>query len=413
MTCHNAIIPVMNIVLLEDDIALNKAIRKVLELDGHYVDSFFNGKEIMNALDKRYDLYILDINVPYMSGLDILDSILLQNKRSKVIMISSNTDIQSIQKAYDIGCVDYLKKPFHIAELRAKINHLEIPTAHLYTSIKLKKNARTLTKKEAKLLNLLLDHLGLVVNYGMIDNYVYESKTMTMDALRALVRRLREKLAYDIIENVVDQGYRVSHIPNIPHKETGTKVQEHINALRRENSLLKMEKEILLKKSTTDPLTGLYNRIKIQEIFLHEQQHFIQNDDQLSVILLDLDNFKSINDRFGHNIGDKYLQALAKTLMKTFRTIDIIGRWGGEEFIILLPKTSLDEAKEISARLKEQINAINCPRLGLQTASYGLTTLMENDTLSSFVGRADKALFNAKEAGKNRIEVSDVPGEKH
>jgi diguanylate cyclase (GGDEF)-like protein len=403
----------MNIVLLEDDIALNKAIRKVLELDGHYVDSFFNGKEIMNALDKRYDLYILDINVPYMSGLDILDSILLQNKRSKVIMISSNTDIQSIQKAYDIGCVDYLKKPFHIAELRAKINHLEIPTAHLYTSIKLKKNARTLTKKEAKLLNLLLDHLGLTVNYEMIDNYVYESKTMTMDALRALVRRLREKLAYDIIENVVDQGYRVSHIPNIPHKETGTKVQEHINALRRENSLLKMEKEILLKKSTTDPLTGLYNRIKIQEIFLHEQQHFIQNDDQLSVILLDLDNFKSINDRFGHNIGDKYLQALAKTLMKTFRTIDIIGRWGGEEFIILLPKTSLDEAKEISARLKEQINAINCPRLGLQTASYGLTTLMENDTLSSFVGRADKALFNAKEAGKNRIEVSDVPGEKH
>jgi len=413
MTCHNAIIPVMNIVLLEDDIALNKAIRKVLELDGHHVDSFFNGKEIMNALDKHYDLYILDINVPYMSGLDILDSILMQNKRSKVIMISSNTDIQSIQKAYDIGCVDYIKKPFHIAELRAKINHLQVSEADLYTSIKLKKNARTLTKKEAKLLNLLLDHLGLVVNYGMIDNYVYESKTMTMDALRALVRRLREKLAYDIIENVVDQGYMVSHIPNIPHKEAGTKIQEHINALIRENSLLKMEKEILLKKSTTDPLTGLYNRIKIQEIFLHEQQHFIQNGVQLSMILLDLDNFKSINDQYGHNIGDKYLQALAKTLNKTFRTVDIIGRWGGEEFIILLPKTSLDEAKEIAARLKEQINAMKCPTLGIQTASYGLTTLMGDDTLSSFVGRADKALFNAKEAGKNRIEVSDVLEEKY
>ena len=413
MTCHNAIIPVMNIVLLEDDIALNKAIRKVLELDGHHVDSFFNGKEIMNALDKHYDLYILDINVPYMSGLDILDSILLQNKRSKVIMISSNTDIQSIQKAYDIGCVDYIKKPFHIAELRAKINHLQVSEADLYASIKLKKNARPLTKKEAKLLNLLLEHLGLVVNYEMIDNYVYENKTMTMDALRALVRRLRTKLTHDIIENVVDQGYMVSHAPDIPHSETGTKVQEHINALRRENSLLKIEKEILLKKSTTDPLTGLCNRIKIQEIFLHEQQHFIQNGDQLSMILLDLDNFKSINDRFGHNIGDKYLQALSKTLKQTFRTVDIIGRWGGEEFIILLPKTSLDAAKETAARLKVQINAINCPKLGLQTASYGLTALMENDTLSSFVGRADKALFTAKEAGKNRIEVSDVPGEKH
>ncbi len=403
----------MNIVLLEDDTALNKAIKKVLELDGHSVDSFFNGREILNALDKRYDLYILDINVPYMSGFDILDSILLQNKRAKVIMISSNTDIQSIQKAYDIGCVDYLKKPFHIAELRAKINHLQVSETDLYASIKLKSNARPLTKKETRLLNLLLDHLGLVVNYEMIDHYVYENRTMTMDALRALVRRLRVKLAYDMIENMVDQGYRISHIPNIPRSETGTKTQDHLDALRRENNLLKREKEILLKKSTTDPLTGLYNRIKIEEIFLHEQQYFIQHGVQLSIILLDLDNFKSINDKFGHNIGDKYLQALATTLNKTFRTLDIIGRWGGEEFIILLPKTPLDDAKEIAIRLKEQINAIKCPKLGIQTASYGLTTLMENDTLSSFVGRADKALFHAKEAGKNRIEVNTVRGEKH
>ena len=403
----------MNIVLLEDDIALNKAIRKVLELDGHDVSSFHNGKEVLNAMDERYDLYILDINVPYISGLDILDSILLQNKRAKVMMISSNTDMQSIQKAYDIGCVDYLKKPFHIAELRAKINHLQVSAAHLYTGIELRENARPLTKKETRLLNLLLDHLGLAVNYEMIDNYVYENKTMTMDALRALVRRLRAKLAQDIIENVVDDGYRISHVPDMPDRRADTKAQEHIDALRRENSLLKMEKEILLKKSTTDPLTGLYNRIKIQEIFLHEQQHFVQNEDQLSIILLDLDNFKSINDKYGHNIGDRYLQALAKTLSKTFRTIDIIGRWGGEEFIILLPRTSLDDAKEIAARLKKQINSMKCPTLGLQTASYGLTTLMDNDTLSSFVGRADKVLFNAKEAGKNCIEVSNELGEKH
>jgi len=403
----------MNILLLEDDIALNKAIRKVLELDGHHVSSFFDGKEILNAMDERYDLYILDINVPHMSGLDILDSILLQNKKAKVMMISSNTDMQSIQKAYDIGCVDYLKKPFHIAELRAKINHLEIPSSDLYAGIELKKNSRPLTKKEAKLLNLLLDHLGLAVNYEMIENNVYENKTMTMDALRALVRRLRAKLAHNIIENMVDNGYMISRVPNVSNSKIDTKAQEHIDALRRENSLLKIEKEILLKKSTTDPLTGLSNRIKIQEIFLHEQQNFIRNEDQLSIILMDLDNFKSINDKYGHNIGDRYLQALAKTLNKAFRTVDIIGRWGGEEFIILLPKTSLEDAKEIAERLKEQINAMECPEIGLQTASYGLSTLIEDDTLSSFVGRADKALFKAKEAGKNRIEVNDSPEEKH
>ena len=104
-------------------------------------------------------------------------------------------------------------------------------------------------------------------------------------------------------------------------------------------------------------------------------------------------------------MGDRYLQELSKTLTMTCRTQDVIGRWGGEEFIVLLPKTSLSEAKHIALRLQEKINHMKCPKLGLQTASYGLTTLIENDTLSSFIGRADEALLCAKEKGKDRIEI--------
>ncbi len=395
----------MNILLLEDDISLNNAIKKVLELDHHMVNTFTDGQEILESINKMYDLYILDINVPHINGLELLDIILLQNDQAKVIMISSNTDMQSLQTAYDLGCVDYLKKPFHIVELRAKINRLKIEDTYLLSNIKFKNKDDVLSKKERRLLTVLLNNISLVVTYEMIEDNVYENRGMSMDALRALVRRLRAKLADDIIENIIDVGYTISNLPSVSNENTETNIKQKMKVLEQENSHLKLEKEVLLKKSTTDPLTGLYNRVKIQEIFLHEQEHFILHGDPLSIILMDLDNFKSVNDSHGHNVGDKYLQELARTLTEHFRMVDIIGRWGGEEFIILLPKTSLDKAEEIALRLRDTINAIDCPKIGQQTASYGLSTLKEDDILGNIVHRADEALFLAKARGKNRLEI--------
>ena len=397
----------MNILLLEDDIALNKAIKKVLELDYHIVNSFIDGQELINTLDQRYDLYILDINVPHISGLELLDMLLLQNDQVKVIIISSNTDIRSIQTAYNSGCVDYLKKPFHITELRAKVNRLQgTKDEHLISYVKFKDEDGFLSKKERKLLTLLLDNLTFVVTYEMIDNYVYENKNMTMDALRALVRRLRYKLEDDIIKNVMDEGYIITKSVTFLKKNLEIDNNEKIALLEKENTLLKLEKSVLLEKSTTDPLTGLYNRAKIKEMFFYEQQQFIRYADALSVILLDLDDFKLVNDIFGHNVGDKYLKDLAQILTGFFRAVDVVGRWGGEEFFVLLPRTSLEQAKEIALRLKDAINEMNCPKLGYRTASYGVATLEEDDTLSSIFQRADKALYLAKVNGKNRVEVN-------
>ena len=395
----------MNILLLEDDIALNKAIRRVLEFDDHIVDTFLDGHTLLESLEKSYDLYILDINVPHISGLELLEIILLQNDQAKVIMISSNTDVNSLQTAYDLGCVDYLKKPFHITEIRAKVNRLRISREDLFSGIKFKSDSDTLTKKEKRLLSLLLDNLDLVVSYEMIGNYVYEHKPMSMDALRALVRRLRGKMEDDIIQNIVDEGYSIVNVPSSEKEYQKNEITEKLEALEEENIRLKVEKEVLLKKSTTDPLTGLYNRVKVEEMFLQEQKQFIRNGDPLSLILMDLDYFKAINDVHGHNVGDRYLQELSKTLMVFFRKSDIVGRWGGEEFLILVPRCTLDRAKETAMRLKDTIHEMDCPKIGRRTASFGLSTLHEDDTLNSLINRADKALFLAKDGGRNRVEV--------
>ncbi len=400
----------MNILLLEDDIALNRAISKVLQLDNHYVTPFIDGLKVMHGLENHYDLYILDINVPHVTGLELLEIILAHNPHAKVMIISSNTDLHSLEKAYGIGCVDYIKKPFHIAEIRAKINRLDIPLTPINEKIKLKPGVEHLTKKEKRLLQLLLHNAGEVVSYSMIEQDVYTGKPMSMDALRALVRRLRNKLAEDIIRNVLDEGY------TIPRRDTD-RIQEHsvenssdMHSLQKENMLLRAERDVLMMKSITDPLTGLYNRSKVEEVFLYEQQRFMHYGDPLSVIIIDLDNFKQVNDQYGHNIGDRYLKRFSRTLHDFFRSVDIIGRWGGEEFIILLPGTSRPEAKAWAKKLQERIKQMECPTVGSRTASFGIATLQKDDTLHTLIERADKALLQAKAEGKDRIRIYE--GEK-
>ncbi len=393
----------MKILLLEDDIALNKAIRKVLELDRHEVAVFTDGKAVLEALPGSYGLYILDINVPHITGLQLLGKIMETKSDAQVMIISSNTDLESIENAYGIGCVDYLKKPFHITELRAKINRIKPPKTDLLSKVKLHSQEEVLTKKEKKLLTLLLEHMGETVTYKMIASEIYDNKEMSMEALRTLMRRLRAKLESDIIRNVIDEGYS---IPSLDPASTQER-RSDISALLYENRQLRREREILRKKAFTDPLTGLYNRARMEEVFLFEHQKFLQYNTPFSIALIDLDDFKDVNDTFGHTVGDRYLKMISKHMMAFFKQQGIIGRWGGEEFLIMLPGLSLNEAKALVERFQTSFRDIDCPTIGERTASFGLASIDTDDTLSSLVSRADEALLLAKLKGKNRIEVND------
>jgi len=199
----------MKILLLEDDIALNRAITKITQLDGHIATSYFDGEDVYNSITNRYDLYILDINVPNINGLKLLHLIYERDCTSKVIIVSANNDIYSIQEAYRLGCIDYLKKPFHLEELRIKIAKLGVDKDALLQEL-LKPDSKSLTKKEKAFLSLLLTNKGKVVSYTMIADIVYKEKAMSMDSLRALVKRLRAKLTGNLIQNVLDEGYKIN-----------------------------------------------------------------------------------------------------------------------------------------------------------------------------------------------------------
>jgi polar amino acid transport system substrate-binding protein len=166
-----------------------------------------------------------------------------------------------------------------------------------------------------------------------------------------------------------------------------------------------LEKE-LKKLSIIDSLTGIYNRYKIDTTLNQQIAFSKRHKTPLSIIFFDIDHFKKINDTYGHNVGDIVLKELTMLVKNNIREYDIFGRWGGEEFIIILPNTTLKNAVIIAKKLKNVIENNDFSYIGKLTCSFGVTELKENDTAESFLVRVDNLLYTAKKSGRNTV-ISD------
>lgn len=159
----------------------------------------------------------------------------------------------------------------------------------------------------------------------------------------------------------------------------------------------------LIELSMRDPLTGLYNRRFFVKKFEEERERSKRFSKAFSIIMLDIDNFKKINDTCGHNVGDEVLIHIANTIMKRIRKTDIAARWGGEEFVILLPETGLRYAIFVAEDLRVSIEKIKIPEVKKITASFGVAEYREGDNLYKLIDRADEQLYKAKKNGKNQV----------
>jgi len=217
----------MKIFLLEDDFFLNKIIKESLVQKNFTVQSCSDGYDAAKyILDEKYDIYILDINVPGFDGHKILELLKNENKELPVIIISAASSIESIEKSYDLGCNDYLKKPFDFEELYIRIkyliktfyNHLENDTIDLnygysfnQTKQKLYKHNKeiNLTNKEKLLLELFLKNINETVSNEMIHEYIWGSKYIEAVSMRSIIHKLQKKLKNGMIVNIRGVGYKL------------------------------------------------------------------------------------------------------------------------------------------------------------------------------------------------------------
>ncbi len=182
-------------------------------------------------------------------------------------------------------------------------------------------------------------------------------------------------------------------------------MKEYQEELSEINHMLESKNREYEVLASTDSLTGLYNRYKFSELYLSAYTVMRQRNNNMSLCILDIDHFKSINDTYGHNAGDDVLIQLANTLLRVLRTIDIVCRWGGEEFMILFPTASLENTKELAYKLREEIMNLDLGVVGRITASFGVSEVKESDSMESVIERADKALYLAKRSGRNCVKT--------
>ena len=183
-------------------------------------------------------------------------------------------------------------------------------------------------------------------------------------------------------------------------QDISTELEHHKENLEDE---VKQRTEELERLATTDELTQVYNRRKLYELADYEIERSIRYKQPLSLLVLDIDHFKRINDNHGHDIGDKVLVLFSKTIMNMIRQPDIFGRVGGEEFVLILPSTDLEKAISFAERIRQSIEEETFPEIGNITISIGVTECIEDDKIHPLFKRADNALYDAKNSGRNKV----------
>lgn len=171
--------------------------------------------------------------------------------------------------------------------------------------------------------------------------------------------------------------------------------------IRRDQAL----QEEITRLSQEDHLTGLLNRRRITQLLEHEVRRALRYDTTFSIILMDIDHFKLVNDQFGHQAGDAVLKMIADVIKTGVRASDFVGRWGGEEFIILSPQTDIAGAISLAEKMRARLESADFDKIGRRTASLGVASFDQGDDIEALIGRADAGLYAAKTRGRNRVEV--------
>ena len=215
----------MKILLVEDDEMLNEMITEYINSTGHVIISTKTGQESLEILDsQKFDLLILDISLPDVDGFTILEKLHEQKRMVPTIYISALIDIEDISRAFDLGCFDYLKKPFHLKELTLRINKILktrlVPQRHKRLSKHYSFDAETMTlyfnnephilpRRQLQIIELLAQNRSLVVNYDMFRTYVWNDDYIDNATIRAEVNRVKTVLKEDFIKNIRGSGYMV------------------------------------------------------------------------------------------------------------------------------------------------------------------------------------------------------------
>ncbi len=324
--------------------------------------------------------------------------------------ITSNIDPDSLMENYKL--IDFLKLGRRMKWIRKEtitstlLNDMTEKSFDNVMVVEDMKPIGILTTKDIMKLIKYKDNLEVAVsNYMSSPVDTIHKNASIKEALEFVKQKHYKRVVVvddkgDLLEIISQQ-----ELISLSYARWALLMKEYQEELSEINNILEDKNKEYETMASTDPLTGLYNRYRFSELYQSLYASMQQSDNDLFIVLLDIDFFKRINDTYGHNMGDQVLIQITHALLRTLRNIDIVCRWGGEEFIVLFPTASLADASTVAEKLRISIESMKIDTVGSVTASFGVSQVLEGDEMRDAIDRADKALYLAKNSGKNCVKT--------
>ncbi len=419
----------MKTILCVDDIQANlftlNALFEIHCEDDYKIETALSGKEALHVLlSQKIDMILLDVMMPEMDGYETA-SLILKNRKTKdipIIFLTAKKDDDTVSKCYEAGGVDYLSKPYNAQELLVRIDfHFDLIDSKkvlerekklnqdildMQDNLVIVSNGKEVVKINKAVSNFynISDIKEFVDDYGCVCNsFVVEEGYFHLEMVPSgevwidvLLKELKTK---DVLVLIKDAKSSKVNSFDIKAKYFGIDyliTLTNITAFDAESKLNEHE-------ASYDSLTNIYNRNKLQELFLQQIKKAKESKTTFSFVMMDIDFFKAVNDTHGHLVGDDVLIQITKLIKRHIRENDIFARWGGEEFALILSNVGIQRAEVIANNLRVKIESEFFPEVQKITCSFGLTSYTVGDTQDNMTQRADIALYDAKDAGRNRV----------
>jgi two-component system, cell cycle response regulator len=396
------------ILVVDDDPNLRKTLADILKIKGYETVIAGTGAEAIAAVEHNpVRLALIDLMLPDISGLEVMAGIKAISPLTEAIILTGNASMESAIEATRQGAYSYLLKPYQMDDLLRNIQHgVE----------------RQQTREEL----LRLASFPRLNPNPIIEINPAGEITYLNPATERLLPDLRSKgLSHPLLNGLAGlmATLRESQRQEELLREVeilGTTYELHISCVLDVDLIRiyamnitrrKVAEEKIYLLATTDSLTGIANRREFARILEGEIDRAKRYGTPLSLIMYDLDSFKQVNDSYGHDLGDYVLQSVTRLVNEHIRSVDVAARWGGEEFIVLMPQSALAAARTAAEKLRQVIAKHRFDKVNNVTASFGVAEFAPQDESKSLLKRADEALYQAKARGKNRVE-SLVEGER-
>lgn len=415
-------------ILIVDDEPLNITIVAEILSNQYSLMVATNGEKALQIVsaDPKPDLILLDIVMPGMSGFEVAKQLKenIETATIPIIFLTAKHDNESIIKGFDLGAVDFVTKPFQKEELLARLkNTLQIFSLKNALNRALDKSQQYAKTIESQM--ALIDK-NIIISRTDLEGKIIEvseafckvsgyKKEQLVGKMHRILRHpdmpasLFVKLWNTITKNETWHGEIKNRSKNGTPYWVDTLIYPMTDDLGNTIGYTAISQNITDKKrveelSVTDQLTQLHNRRYLENNFQKEIKRSKRTKESFCIIMLDIDHFKEVNDSYGHDVGDRVLIAISGTVSAHLRETDILGRWGGEEFLIICPHTSNDEAFRFAEKLKTEIETLAIETVGHKTCSFGVAEFdIAEEGFNEVLKRADEALYDAKSNGRNCV----------